>query len=215
MNKENIAKIIEILENDYQEVKCTLNYNSPLELLVATMLSAQCTDARVNIVTPKLFNKYRSPKDFMEADIFELENFIRSTGFFRNKSNNIKKCCSTIVKDFEGKIPSDMNELVKLPGVGRKTANVFLGEIYTKPGIVVDTHAKRLANRIGLTKESNPEKIEQELMKKIPKEKWTTFSHRLVYHGRAVCNARSPKCEICNIKEYCEYYKKTHQKRHT
>jgi len=215
MNKKNIIKIIDILENEYQEVKCTLNYNSPLELLIATMLSAQCTDARVNIVTPRLFEKYKNSKEFMNADIYELENFIRSTGFFRNKSNNIKKCCSTIVNNFHGDIPDNMNDLVKLPGVGRKTANVFLGEIHTKPGIVVDTHTKRLANRIGLTNESNPEKIEQDLMKKIPEEKWTAFSHRLVYHGRAICNARSPKCELCSIKEYCEYYKKLHQKRHT
>lgn len=207
MNKKDIPNILNNLKNNYQEVSCTLNYRKPLDLLVATMLSAQCTDARVNIVTPKLFEKYQTIKDFAEADFEELQIYIKSTGFFRNKSTNIMKCCQKVLVDYDGEIPDTIDELVKLPGVGRKTANVFLSEIHNTPGIIVDTHAKRLSRRIGLTNEEDPVKIEKDLMKKIPKDQWSEFSHRMVYHGRAVCNARSPKCEICSINLYCDYYK--------
>ncbi len=207
MKKKDIPNILNNLKNNYQEVSCTLDYRKPLDLLVATMLSAQCTDARVNIVTPKLFEKYKTIKDFAQADYEELQIYIKSTGFFRNKSTNIMKCCQKVLVDYDGEIPDTIDELVKLPGVGRKTANVFLSEIHNTPGIIVDTHAKRLSRRIGLTKEEDPVKIEKDLMQKIPKDQWSEFSHRMVYHGRAVCNARSPKCEICSINLYCDYYK--------
>lgn len=207
MYKKDIPNILNNLRNDYQEVSCTLNYTKPLDLLVATMLSAQCTDARVNIVTPKLFKKYQTIKDFAQADYEELQLYIKSTGFFRNKSTNIMKCCQKVLKEYNGEIPDTIDELVKLPGVGRKTANVFLSEIHNTPGIIVDTHAKRLSRRIGLTKEEDPVKIERDLMKKIPKDQWSEFSHRMVYHGRAVCNARKPECENCSINQYCDYYK--------
>lgn len=207
MKKNDIPNILNNLRNDYQEVSCTLDYVKPLDLLVATMLSAQCTDARVNIVTPKLFEKYRNINDFAQADYEELQTYIKSTGFFRNKSTNIMKCCQKVLKEYNGEIPDTIDELVKLPGVGRKTANVFLSEIHNTPGIIVDTHAKRLSRRIGLTKEEDPVKIERDLMKKIPKDQWSEFSHRMVYHGRAVCNARKPDCENCSIKQYCDYYK--------
>ncbi len=207
MNKKDIPNILTNLKINYQEVSCTLNYAKPLDLLVATMLSAQCTDARVNIVTPKLFKKYQTIKDFAQADYEELQLYIKSTGFFRNKSTNIMKCCQKVLKEYNGEIPDTIDELVKLPGVGRKTANVFLSEIHNTPGIIVDTHAKRLSRRIGLTKEEDPVKIERDLMKKIPKDHWSEFSHRMVYHGRAVCNARKPECENCSINQYCDYYK--------
>ncbi|MCK5812330.1 MAG: endonuclease III [Clostridiales bacterium] len=207
VKKNDIPNILNNLRNDYQEVSCTLDYVKPLDLLVATMLSAQCTDARVNIVTPKLFEKYRNINDFAQADYEELQTYIKSTGFFRNKSTNIMKCCQKVLKEYNGEIPDTIDELVKLPGVGRKTANVFLSEIHNTPGIIVDTHAKRLSRRIGLTKEEDPVKIERDLMKKIPKDQWSEFSHRMVYHGRAVCNARKPDCENCSIKQYCDYYK--------
>ncbi|MBN2852607.1 MAG: endonuclease III [Clostridia bacterium] len=212
MNKTIINKVVEILENEYQEVACTLNYRAPLELLISTMLSAQCTDARVNIVTPMLFSQYKSVNDFADADIKAIEEIIRSTGFYHNKAQNMINCCIQIRDEYNGEIPAVMEELVKLSGVGRKTANVYLSEIHHTPGIIVDTHAKRLTNRIGLTKQTEPEKIERDLMKKIPKEKWSDFSHRLVFHGRAVCHARNPKCEICKLNEICEYNKKNIKK---
>ncbi|MBN2882565.1 MAG: endonuclease III, partial [Clostridia bacterium] len=158
-------------------------------------------------VTPALFEKYPTAYDLMAADISELEELIRSTGFFRNKARNIKACCEMLVKDFNGEVPGTMEELQSLPGVGRKTANVVLGEIFHVPGIIVDTHAGRLSRRIGLTKNTDPVKVEKDLMKLIPMEKWTQFSHWLVSHGRAVCNARKPDCENCTIKPYCEFGK--------
>lgn len=210
MNKKSINFIIEILEKEYEEVKCTLDYHSPLELLIATQLSAQCTDKRVNIVTPELFKKYKNVIEFKNANIIDVEKIIKSTGFFRNKSKNIIACCNLINNEFNGNVPDNINDLVKLPGVGRKTANVVLSEIFNVPGIIVDTHTKRLSNRIGLTNESEPKLIEKDLMKIIPKNIWSDFSHRLVYHGRRVCNARNPKCDICKLNNYCDYYKKEH-----
>jgi endonuclease-3 len=180
--------------------------------MIATILAAQCTDARVNIVTKDLFEKYKTVYDFAGADLQELEQDIKSTGFYHNKAKNIIAACKLIISDFGGKVPGDMESLLKLPGVGRKTANLLLNDCFGIPGVVVDTHAKRLSNRIGLTKNQDPVKIEYDLMKVIPKEKWGSFCHQLVYHGRAVCNARKPLCEECGIKEYCDFFKNSVKK---
>ncbi len=206
--KERVIRIIEELERMYPDAACSLDYKDPLQLMVATQLAAQCTDARVNIVTKDLFLKYKTVYDFAGAVQEELEQDIKSTGFYHNKAKNIIAACKLIVSDFGGKVPKDMDSLLKLPGVGRKTANLLLNDCFGIPGVVVDTHAKRLSNRIGLTKNQDPEKIEYDLMKLIPREKWGSFCHQLVYHGRAVCNARKPKCENCGISEYCDFYKK-------
>lgn len=205
--KERVIRIIEELERMYPDAACSLDYKDPLQLMVATQLAAQCTDARVNIVTKDLFLKYKTVYDFARAVQEELEQDIKSTGFYHNKAKNIIAACKLIVSDFGGKVPKDMDSLLKLPGVGRKTANLLLNDCFGIPGVVVDTHAKRLSNRIGLTKNQDPEKIEYDLMKLIPREKWGSFCHQLVYHGRAVCNARKPMCEECGIREYCEFYK--------
>ncbi len=203
--EDNLNKIVDILKKEYGEkTKCALNYKSPFELLVATILSAQCTDERVNKVTPILFEKYKTVEDFANADITDLENIIRSTGFFRNKAKNIKNCSKILVEKYNGKVPKDINELVKLPGVARKTANVVLGNFYRIPsGIVVDTHVKRVAKRLGLTKETNPMKVEKDLMEKIPKELWIDFSNWIIYHGRKYCKARKPECDKCPLEEIC------------
>lgn len=177
--------------------------------MVSTQLAAQCTDARVNMVTPALFSKYKDVYDFAAADIHELEQEIKSTGFYRNKAKNIINACRMIISDFGGKVPSNMEDLLKLPGVGRKTANLLLGDSFGIPGVVVDTHAKRLSNRIGLSANEDPEKIEYDLMKILPRENWSKFCHQLVYHGRAVCNARKPACERCEIRPYCVYGQKS------
>lgn len=206
-NKERVLLIKEIFDRIYANAKCSLDYRTPIQLLIATQLAAQCTDARVNIVTQSLFKKYKDVHDFANANIEELQEDIRSTGFYRNKSKNIIKCCRMIVKDYNCRVPDNMEDLLKLPGVGRKTANIILGDIYNKPAVVVDTHAKRLSNRIGLTKNQDPTKIEFDLMRIIPEEYQSKFCHQLVYHGRAVCNARKPKCDICEIKNLCDYYK--------
>ncbi|MGI6669176.1 MAG: endonuclease III [Acetivibrionales bacterium] len=205
--KERAGKIIELLEQMYPDAGCTLNYKDPIQLMVATQLAAQCTDARVNIVTRQLFKKYRTVYDFASADLHELEQDIKSTGFYRNKAKNIIAACKMIIDDFGGKVPNDMESLLKLPGVGRKTANLLLNDYFGIPGIVVDTHARRLSKRMGLTKNDNPEKIEYDLMKIIPKDKWGSFCHQLVYHGRAVCSARKPACGKCRISAYCKYAK--------
>jgi len=204
--KSRAKKISEILFKAYPEATCSLDYNKPLELLIATMLAAQCTDERVNIVTRDLFKKYTSVYDYANANPEELEEDIRSTGFYRNKARNIIECCKNLIKDFGGKIPDNMEDLLSLPGVGRKTANVVLGNIYKIPGVIVDTHCKRLSNRIGLTEEEDPEKIEFDLMEILPREYWTAFSNSLVYHGRAICNARKPKCVQCPIAHYCDFF---------
>ncbi|HOM42304.1 MAG TPA: endonuclease III [Bacillota bacterium] len=204
--KSRAKKISEILFKIYPEATCSLDYNKPLELLIATMLAAQCTDERVNIVTRDLFKKYTSVYDYANANPEELEGDIRATGFYRNKARNIIGCCKKLIKDFGGKVPDNMEDLLSLPGVGRKTANVVLGNIYKIPGIIVDTHCKRLSNRIGLTEEEDPEKIEFDLMEILPREDWTAFSNSLVYHGRAICNARKPKCVHCPIAQYCDFF---------
>ena len=205
--KDRVQHIINELDGLYPIAECSLTYQDPLQLLIATQLSAQCTDARVNIVTKDLFVKYKTVQDFAEAVIEELEEDIRSTGFYKNKARNIIACCRKIISDFKGVVPDSMDKLLTLPGVGRKTANLVLGDIYGIPGIVVDTHAKRLSNRLGLTKEHDPVKIEFDLMKIIPKKIWSRFSHQLVLHGRAVCKARKPDCELCTLREYCFFGK--------
>jgi endonuclease-3 len=206
-NLKNKAKrISEILFKTYPEATCSLEYKEPLELLIATMLAAQCTDERVNLVTKGLFKKYTSVYDYANANPEELEEDIRSTGFYRNKAKNIIGCCKKLIKNFGGKVPDNMEDLLSLPGVGRKTANVVLGNIYKIPGVIVDTHCKRLSKRIGLTEQEDPEKIEYALMKILRKEDWTAFSNSLVYHGRAVCDARKPKCTECPIAIYCDFF---------
>lgn len=202
---KKVKKIIEKLQEMYPEAGCSLEYRDPLQLLIATQLAAQCTDARVNLVTPELFKKYKGVEDFASANQEELEQDIKSTGFFRNKARNIINCCRTIISEYEGKVPGTLEELLKLPGVGRKTANLVLVDIFDIPGVVVDTHAKRLSKRLGLTKHEDPTKVEFDLMKVIPKEKWGSFCHQLVHHGRALCTSRNPKCGLCPLSEYCPY----------
>jgi endonuclease-3 len=197
-------KVIAALKKTYPNAHCELNFSNPLELLIATILSAQCTDKRVNIVTAELFKKYRSAKDYADAEIGELEEAIRSTGFYKNKARNIKAACRDIVEKYGGKVPRTMEELIELGGVGRKTANVVLGNAFhINVGVVVDTHVARLSARLGLTREKTPEKIEQALIKLVPQTDWTLFSHLLIWHGRRRCFARSPDCAECEVKNLC------------
>jgi len=203
MKKNQVAKILQKLKKVYPEAKCALYFRNPHELLVATILSAQCTDKRVNQVTPGLFKKYPSVKHFAEAKLKALENDIRSTGFYRNKAKSIQHSSQDIRKKYQGKVPNRLDDLVKLRGVGRKTANVILGNAYGIPGMVVDTHVKRLSNRMGLTTLQDPVKIEFALMKIVPKKHWSQLSHELISHGRQICLARKPKCSICPITDLC------------
>ena len=203
--KERLLALREIFDGLYPEVKCSLNYTTPVEMLIATQMSAQCTDANVNRVTESLFKKYTSVSDFACADLQELENDIRSIGLYRNKAKNIIATCKKLISDFGGRVPDTMEELLTLPGVGRKTANLVLGDIYHKPAVVVDTHCSRVSQRIGLTKETSPEKIEYDLKKTVPKDYQLRLCHQLVYHGRALCSARSPKCGICPVLPICKY----------
>ncbi len=202
--KEQVLLIQKVFDDIYADADCTLEYTNALHLLIATQLAAQCTDARVNTVTPALFERYPTVEAFAEADIAELEEYIKPTGFYHNKAKNIIACCKRLRDAYDSIVPDTMEDLTSLAGVGRKTANLVLGDIFGKPGIVVDTHATRLANRIGLTKQSSPVKIEFELADIVPKEYQTRFCHQLVMHGRAVCNARKPKCDICPISVYCK-----------
>ena len=202
--KENAAKIMQILTREYKVPRSALRFSNPLQVLVATMLSAQCTDIRVNMVTPALFRKYRTAEDFANADLKELEQIIRSTGFYHMKARHIIDSAKMIVNEFNSKVPDSMENLLKLPGVARKTANLVLSEGYGKiEGIVVDTHVTRLSYRLGLTKNREPVKIEQDLMKIFPKKDWRALSFFLVFHGRAVCTARKPKCETCSLRNLC------------
>jgi endonuclease-3 len=199
-----VRKIIAGLQKTYPDAHCELNHSNPLELLVATILSAQCTDKRVNTVTAGLFKKYRIAADYAKANPAELEQDIRTTGFFRNKAKNIQACCRKLLERHSGQVPKTMEELTHLDGVGRKTANVVLGNAFgSQEGVVVDTHVARLSHRLGLTRQNDPEKIEQELMKFVPRELWTLFSHWLIWHGRRRCYARSPDCPNCEIKKLC------------
>jgi endonuclease III len=187
----------------YPDVHCALEHQTPLQLLIATILSAQCTDVRVNMVTPALFAKYKTAADFASAKPKELESMIASTGFFRNKAKNIIECCKMLEDKHNGEVPDNLEDLVVLPGVGRKTANVVLGNAFGIPGITVDTHVGRLSRRLGLTDQDDPVKVEQDLMKLIPEADWTMFSHRLIFHGRQVCAARKPNCAACTLSKLC------------
>jgi endonuclease-3 len=199
-----VRKIITGLKKAYPDAHCELNFSNPLELLIATILSAQCTDKRVNLVTADLFKKYRTARDYAEAPAETLEQEIKSTGFFRNKTRSIKTCCEALAGRHGGEVPQTMDELITLGGVGRKTANVVLGNAFNvNVGVVVDTHVARLAQRLGLTKEKLPEKIEQDLMPLVPQKEWTLFSHLLIWHGRRRCFARNPDCPQCEIRQLC------------
>ncbi|HUT72351.1 MAG TPA: endonuclease III [Desulfatiglandales bacterium] len=203
-NKDRVIQIITILEEEYPDARTALSFDTPLELLVSTVLSAQCTDERVNKVTRELFKKYRSAKDYARVDLPELEDDIRPTGFFRNKAKSIKAFCAVLDEQYNGEVPASLEELVSLPGIGRKTANLVLSEVFDIPGIVVDTHVLRLSKLIGLTKNSDATKVEFDLMEFIPKEKWRLFSNLLILHGRAVCIARRPRHQACQIVNLCD-----------
>ncbi|MFO7665389.1 MAG: endonuclease III [Desulfobacterales bacterium] len=202
-------KIRKILRTRYSDVKTQLEYNNPFELLVATMLSAQCTDKQVNKVTKDLFNKLKTPHDFAAAPVETIEELIRSTGYFRNKAKNIQSCSRALVEKYNGKVPDNLEELTKLPGVGRKTANVVLGAAFGIPGIVVDTHVSRIAQRLDLSDNKDPVKIEFDLMKIIPKKEWSDFCLHLIYFGREICKARNPLCPDCPMNKLCCYKDKT------
>jgi endonuclease-3 len=206
-NKDMIVnKLITFLEKRYKDANCSLNHKNPFELLVATILSAQCTDERVNIVTKKLFNAYKTPYDFANADLEKLKEIIKPTGFYNNKAKNIKEMSKILVEKYNAEIPDKIDELVTLPGIGRKTANVVLGIFFEPQGIVVDTHVKRISKRLSLTDSDDPEKIEQDLTKIIPKKIWDRFSHQMIHFGREICKARKPDCEKCEIKDICSFY---------
>ncbi len=203
---EKVLAIMEIIENSYPAAECSLEFRDPLELLIATILSAQCTDERVNRVTPNLFKKYPSARTYAEAPLEELEADIRSTGFYRNKARNIQACCRILAERFDGIVPGDLETLVQLPGVGRKTANVVLGAAFAIPAIPVDTHVGRVSRRLGLTRHKDPDKIEQDLMGLLDRGRWTLFSHQLIQHGRKICHARGPNCPECRLNPFCDYY---------
>lgn len=206
--KKRTAEIINRLKKAYPDAHCALEHSNPFELLVATILSAQCTDARVNMVTPNLFRKYRGPQDFVDVSQEELERDIRSTGFFRNKAKNIKAASRRLIEVYKGNIPRTMDEMLTLGGVARKTANVVLGNAFgIASGVVVDTHVSRLSQRLGLTKETTPEKIEKDLEKLVPKDDWIMFPHWMIFHGRQICIARKPKCRKCVLGDICPSYK--------
>lgn len=202
--KRHAARVVELLGREYPGATCALEFRTPLELLVATILSAQCTDERVNQVTKGLFKKYRSAADYAGVPLEQFERDIQSTGFYRNKARSIIGCCRALVAEHGGQVPQDMDVLTGLPGVGRKTANVVLGTAFgIASGIVVDTHVTRVSQRLGLTKQKDPEKIEQELMKLVPQEEWIAFGHRMILHGRRVCAARKPRCDACPLGRIC------------
>ena len=207
---DRIAAILKALDEAYPHAECALTHRSPWELLVATILSAQCTDVRVNMVTPELFKRFPTPAAMTKATLPQLEALIRTTGFFRNKAKSIQGAARKVVADFDGKVPQTMAELITIPGVARKTANVVLGVAYGKAeGVVVDTHVFRIARRLGLAKGETPEKVELELMRILPQSRWISFSHQIIQHGRAVCVARKPKCDRCNLEQLCTAKDKT------
>lgn len=206
MKKNDIIDIIKILKRTYPDAKCSLDFTTPFELLIAVVLSAQCTDDRVNKTTPALFARCHTPEEFIEIPLSELEELIHPCGFYKTKSKNIKLTAQKILDEFGGKVPENMKDLMSLPGVGRKTANVVMLEAFNKPqGIAVDTHAKRISNRLGLSDETEPEKIEQDLLKQIPSEFYKDINHILIWHGRNTCMARSPKCESCPLQKHCKH----------
>lgn len=206
MEKKRIEKMLEILEKEYPNARIALNFTNPLELLIATILSAQCRDERVNQVTSELFKRYKEARDYAEADIETFERMIRPTGFYKNKARMIIGCCKRLVEEFGGEVPSTVEELTTLPGVGRKTANIVLGNAFGKEAIAVDTHVKRVSKRIGLTAADDPERIEEDLCMQIPEDKWTKATNLLILHGRYTCVARVPFCSKCKINDYCNYW---------
>ncbi len=209
MKKNDAINLIEKLKKAYPNAECSLDFTSPFELLIAVILSAQCTDERVNKVTPSIFSKYNTPEDFANIELSKLEELIHPCGFYKTKAKNIKATANILVKQYNSNVPKTMEELMKLPGVGRKTANVIMLEAFNLPqGIAVDTHAKRLSNRIGLSKKADPSKIEEDLLKIFPKEYYKDINHIFIYHGRNICTARNPKCEDCVINSFCKNFSK-------
>lgn len=207
LKKHEVSTLIEILKNSYPDAKCSLNFTTPFELVIAVMLSAQCTDDRVNIVTPKLFNKCKTIEDYANIDIVELENIIHSCGFYKNKAKNINLCAKQVLENFNGIVPDSIEELTTLAGIGRKSANVILLEVFgIANGIAVDTHCKRISNRIGLSVQKDPYKIEMDLISQIDKRYLKDVNHLFIWHGRYTCTAKNPKCEECKIKKYCNFF---------
>ena len=207
MEKQDIRNFYNILKDTYPDATCSLDFKTPFQLVVAVMLSAQCTDERVNKTTPVLFEKCKTIQDFADIDINELEKIIHPCGFYKNKAKNIKLCSKQVLENFNGVVPQNMNDLLTLAGIGRKSANVILLEAFgIANGIAVDTHAKRISNRIGLSFEKEPQKIEEDLLKIFPKEFLKDINHLFVWHGRKTCNSRNPKCNICTVKQYCKFY---------
>ena len=204
-NRQRALEVLERLKQAYPDAHCTLEHKGPFELLVATILAAQCTDKRVNVVTKTLFQKYRKAQDYLDVPKETLEKDVRTCGFFRQKAASIRKACATILDKFGGNVPGTLDELLELDGVGRKTANVVLAESFATPGVIVDTHCIRLSARLGFTKNTAPDKIERDLMKIWPEQIWTEFSHCLVFHGRAVCHSRAPQCSLCPLLELCPF----------
>jgi len=213
MKKENVDEFVKMLKETYPDATCSLDFKTPFQMVVAVSLSAQCTDERVNKVTPILFARCKTIQDFADIDIKELENIIRSCGFYKNKAKNIKLCAKQVLEKFNGIVPDNIEDLQTLAGVGRKSANVIMLEAFNNPqGIAVDTHVKRISNLMGLSDESDPKKIEQDLLKIIPKKYWGDMNHLLVWHGRKTCIARHPKCDECAVKKFCRYYKNSNHK---
>lgn len=203
--KQKALKVIEILRAEYPDVKCALTYSQPHELLIATRLSAQCTDKRVNLVTPDLFARFDSIKAFAEAEVTEIEEYIKSCGLYRTKAKDISEMCKILHEEYNDTVPDSIEELTKLPGVGRKTANLICGDLFGKPALVCDTHVIRLTNRLGLSDTKDAGKVEKQLSAVVPPEEGLMLCHRLVWHGRLVCDARKPKCELCNLRDLCKY----------
>lgn len=209
MKKTDVIRFVQILQDTYPNATCSLNFKTPFQIVVAVALSAQCTDERVNKITPILFERCKTIQDFANIELNELEKIIHPCGFYKNKAKNIKLCAKQILENFDGKVPQNMNDLLTLAGIGRKSANVILLEAFgIANGIAIDTHARRISNRIGLSSQSDPEKIEQDLLKIFPKEYLKDINHLLVWHGRNTCDSRKPRCENCTVKDYCKYYKK-------
>ena len=205
--QEKVVRIIELLKESYPDPMCALQYDHDYQLLIAVRLAAQCTDERVNMITPALFERFPTLNDFAEADVSEVENYVHSCGFYRHKARDIVLACQMLRDKFGGKVPQTMEELLSIPGVGRKTANLLLGDLYAVPGSVVcDTHCIRISNKLGLARGKEPEKVETQLRAILPPEESSDFCHRLVLHGRAVCNARKPRCEICTLAPWCDHY---------
>jgi endonuclease-3 len=208
MTKKQINELIDILRKTYPDAKCSLDFNTPFQLVVAVCLSAQCTDERVNLTTPKLFERCKTIEDFANIDLDELENIIHPCGFYKNKAKNLKKCARQILDNFNGEVPKDMESLITLAGVGRKSANVIMLEVFgIAEGIAVDTHCKRISNRIGLSKQKEPSKIEQDLLKQIDPKDYKDVNHLFIWHGRYTCKAPTPQCDNCKVKHLCNYYK--------